>query len=70
MTTTQHPDYQEDVKDMHDLKETVQHLEMGDREEGDIPYPETLKNMPEAPTVEMLRQAFELQKSDAALPRE
>jgi hypothetical protein len=61
-------DYVEDVKD---LKDQVQHLEHGIAvTDGEVPYPEALKNMPEAPTMEMLQDGYRLVKSDSALKSE
>lgn len=57
--------YADDVKD---LKDTVQHLENGSVQPKEIVYPETLKNMPEPPTMEMLQEGFEIQKQESALP--
>jgi hypothetical protein len=57
--------------DVKDLKEQVQHLELGvSTEDAEIPYPETLKNMVEAPSREMLQEGYALVKSDAALKSE
>jgi hypothetical protein len=44
--------------------------EKGKTADSEIPYPDTLKAMPEAPTMEMLRKGFELQKQDQTTPRE
>jgi hypothetical protein len=44
--------------------------EKGKSGDSEIPYPDTLKAMPEAPTIEMLRKGFELQKQDQTTPRE
>ncbi len=45
-------------------------IEDGMAVEGDIPYPDTLKSMPEAPTMEMLREGYALQKMDQETPGE
>jgi hypothetical protein len=59
-------------EDVKDLKEHVQHLENGPSSTADaeVPYPETLKNMLEAPTREMLQQGYDLVKEDSKLKRE
>jgi hypothetical protein len=38
--------------------------------EEEIPYPDSLKSMPEPPTMEMLREGYALQKSDQDTPGE
>ena len=66
MSTEYEKDRMDD--DVKDLKEHVQHLELGvSTEDAEIPYPETLKNMVEAPSREMLQEGYALVKSDAAL---
>lgn len=52
----------------YDLKNDVEHVEEGVDNPHDtaIPYPRTLRDMPDPPSAEALALGFELQKQDTA----